>query len=151
MHLLYSDETSLDPSRHEFFVYGGIAIPDKTAPCLHSSIEDLRKEFKLPENFLLKFNPGPDHLDHQEFIELKKRLIGLAADAGCVLLITLSLHRILTSVDEARRGEINRIAFHFNALLNRRKDCGLVLIDRFTDKQVDAHLREKFSVGLLLR
>ena len=63
-------------------------------------------------------------------------------------MITISHHKILKSVDEARRGEINRIAFHFNSFLAGANGFGLIIIDRFTDKQIDAHLREKFSVGL---
>lgn len=148
MHLLYADETSLEATRHEFFLYGGVAIPCDKALELHPAIETLRSECGIPEDFHIKFNPGPQHLNHSAFIGLKKRLMELAANAGCTLLTTISHHKILTSVEEARRGEINRIAFHFNSLLNRLDDCVLVLIDRFTDKQSDAHVREKFLIGL---
>jgi hypothetical protein len=138
----------LDPERHEFFVYGGIAIPCEAAGTLHSEIETLREESKVPRSFLLKFNPGPEHLTHAEFIGLKKRLMEKAVDAKCTFLTTISHHKILTSADDARRAEINRISFHFNSLLAKRKDTGLILIDRFSDGQIDAHLREKFCVGL---
>jgi hypothetical protein len=66
MHLLYADETSLEPTKHEFFVYGGIAIPCESAEFLHREVEKLRAEFKLPVAFLLKFNPRPEHLDHSD-------------------------------------------------------------------------------------
>jgi hypothetical protein len=148
MHLLYADETSLDPNKHEFFVYGGVAIPCDSAAELHNGFEEMRKHFKIPSPFLLKFNPGPEHLKHEEFVEVKKAVFEIAAKSKCTFLTTISHHKIIRSVDEARRGEINRIAFHFNALMNQRKDHGLILIDRFTDKQIDEHLREKFSVGL---
>jgi len=148
MHLLYADETSLEPAKHEFFVYGGVAIPCDNAGELHRNYEGIRDQFKVPTNFLLKFNPGPGHLKHEEFVALKKAVIEAAVKAKCTFLTTISHHKIISSVDSARRGEINRISFHFNALLNRRKDYGIILIDRFTDKQIDEHLREKFSVGL---
>lgn len=148
MHLLYADETSLEPKKHEFFVYGGIAIACDTAGELHRDFEEIRNHFKVPATFPLKVNPGPEHLKHEEFVALKKAVIEKAVKAKCTFLTTISHHKIITSVEEARRGEIDRIAFHFNALLLRRKDYGLILIDRFTDKQIDAHLKEKFSIGV---
>lgn len=148
MHLLYADETNLDPRGHEFFVYGGIVIPCETAKELHNDFEALRIKFKITPETILKFNPRPNHLTHEEFIAVKSAVFEIAVKAKCTFLITLSYHKILKSVEEARRGEINRIAFHFNSLLNRRNDSGLMLIDRFSDKQLDQHLREKFSVGL---
>jgi hypothetical protein len=60
----------------------------------------------------------------------------------------LFLHDIATSPEEARRLEINRICFHFNAFLYRVDGYGLVLLDTFTDGQRDTILREKFSIGL---
>ena len=67
---------------------------------------------------------------------------------GCFLLTSLILHNVATSPDDARRKEINRVCYHFNCFLNRANTHGLVLVDRFEDKQIDAHLREKFSVGV---
>jgi hypothetical protein len=58
------------------------------------------------------------------------------------------LHDVATSAEEARRKSINTICYHFDCYLNRPNSHGLVLIDRFDDRQIDAHLREKFSVGL---
>jgi hypothetical protein len=58
------------------------------------------------------------------------------------------LHNVATSPDDARRNEINRVCFHFQGLLGSFDETGLVLIDRFTDTQIDAHLAEKFSVGV---
>ena len=33
-------------------------------------------------------------------------------------------------------------------MLHRRNDFGLVLVDRFDDKQIDAQLRERFAIGV---
>jgi hypothetical protein len=44
---------------------------------------------------------------------------------------------------------INRVCYHFDCFLNRKKSPGLVLIDRFDDKAIDAHLAEKFSIGII--
>lgn len=150
MYLLYTDETNLDPSQGDFFVYGGIAIPGEKAGALTERIEAIRAEAKIPPAFVLKFNPSPDHLKHPEFLECKRAIIAAACESGCVFLSSIFLHAIAerTGVDTARRFEINRIGFHFNSFLNRVNDTGLVLVDRFSDSQIDAHLREKFSIGL---
>ena len=41
-----------------------------------------------------------------------------------------------------------RKCYHFDCLLNRNRGPGIVLIDRFDEKQADAHLAEKFSIGV---
>jgi hypothetical protein len=51
-------------------------------------------------------------------------------------------------VDEARRNEINRVCFHFNAYLHRVQDHGLVLVDTFNDPRLNTLLREKFATGI---
>ena len=43
---------------------------------------------------------------------------------------------------------LNRICYHFNCYLSPIHSHGLVLIDRFSDTQIDSHLRKKFSTGL---
>lgn len=78
----------------------------------------------------------------------KQRIMEATAAEGCVLLVSIILHLIATSPDAARRNGINRVAYHFNCLLNRRNSEGLVLIDRFSDSQIDGHLREKFTIGI---
>jgi hypothetical protein len=42
----------------------------------------------------------------------------------------------------------NRICFHFNSYMQRIDDCGLVLVDTFTDPALNNVLREKFSIGI---
>jgi hypothetical protein len=74
--------------------------------------------------------------------------MGLAAEHDVKLFCSMILHAVATSPDEARRNEINRIAYHYDCFLNRQKDVGLVLVDMFTDGQLPNHLREKFTVGL---
>ena len=75
-------------------------------------------------------------------------MIETAVTTGCTLFISMILHNIAITPDDARRYEINRIVFHFNSVLSTTKDAGVVLIDRFTDGQIDAHLRDKFATGV---
>lgn len=148
MYLLYCDESNLEEKDHDFFIYGGIVIEAASAHSLSLEIDKIRQNAKIPSDFLLKLNPGPAHLNHQEFIEVKEAVIKAAVSHKCIFLTSLILHNIATSPDDARRNEINRICYHYDCFLNRPKCHGLVLIDRFEDKKIDSHLREKFSTGI---
>lgn len=148
MYLLYSDETNLTPDDNDFFVYGAIAIPCASAKALHDRIEEIRGNVGIPTDFLLKFNPKPADLTHINFIEVKQAIIESAIEHGCIFIVSLILHRIATNRDEARRNEINRVLYHFNCLMCRTNSYGLCLVDRFSDAQIDSHLREKFAIGL---
>jgi hypothetical protein len=70
MYLLYCDETNLEERAGDFFTYGGIAIPGDVAQALSQEIDDIRAKFGVPRDFRLKFNPGPKHLSHDEFVAL---------------------------------------------------------------------------------
>jgi hypothetical protein len=148
MHILYCDESNLEERPGDFFVYGGCVFEGERAYALSQKIEELRKAAKLPEEYVLKFNPKPDHLNHQQFLELKQAIIEAAASANCIFIASLILHDIATSADQARRNAINTVCYHFDCYLNRPKSHGLVLVDRFEDGKIDAHLREKFATGV---
>ena len=148
MHLLYCDETNLNPNDTLFFVYGGVIIPGEKAKSLHNEIEKIREEYSIPSEFSLKFNPKPENLSHKDFIKVKQSVIKATIKNNCIFITSIILHKIAKSPDEARRKEINRILYHFDCYLNRNDQYGLCLIDRFSDKQIDSHLREKFSIGL---
>ena len=150
MYLLYSDETNTDPETSDFFVYGGVAIHSDSAESLSHGIGTLRAKNGYGREDVLKFNTRerPAHIDADTHRRVKQSVMGLAAQHGVTLLCSMILHAIAKSPDEARRKEINRIAYHYNCFLNRKKDVGLVLVDTFTDAQLTAILREKFSIGL---
>lgn len=149
MHLLYADETNLDPAEGDFFVYGGLVVPGDKAKDLSDSVEKWRMKFNLPNSEKLKFKPPPKGLSHGKHIELKQGLLQEAVNHGCILLSSVTLHQIARSPDIARRYAINSIAFHFDQVLHREKSHGLVLIDRFSDSQIDAQLRDRFALGVV--
>jgi hypothetical protein len=150
VHLLYCDETNLQERRGDFLIYGGITIESARALDLSHRIDDIRRGAMVDRSFRLKFNPGPPGLPQDDFIALKQEIIQAATEHGVGLLAYLVLHDIAGDPDAARRYGINTICYHFDCILHRRNDAGLVLIDRFTDEgnQIDAHLTEKFSVGV---
>jgi Protein of unknown function (DUF3800) len=148
MYLLYCDESNLQKKDYDFFVYGGLVVEGQAAHLLSLEIDKIRKKMNISKDFLLKFNPGPPSLDHRKFITVKEEIIKAAISYKCIFLTSLILHNVATSPDVARRKEINRICLHYDRYIERLKSHGLVLIDRFEDKEVDAHLREKFSIGI---
>jgi hypothetical protein len=148
MYLMYSDESNLEAQDNTFFIYGGIAVDTEKAKTLSDSVQRVRDESGIPSDFVLKFKPEPENMSHSDFNECKKEIIRKAIENECILLVSLIHHDIALNPQEARRNEINRVAFHYNCLLNRRQSSGLMLIDRFDDSQIDAQLREKFLIGL---
>jgi hypothetical protein len=150
MQLLYCDESNLEERTGDFLLYGGICIDADRAHEYSLAMDNLRTRLRVPREYCLKFNPGPNDFSHQQFKELKRETIELAHEFGCRMFVYVILHDITRSADEARRNGINTVCYHFNSLLERIGDSGLVLIDQFNDagNQIGAHLREKFSVGV---
>lgn len=81
---------------------------------------------------------------------MKKEVLETAAAFGARLVVYTILHDIALDPDTARRNGINTVCYHFDCILNRLGEAGLVLIDRFNDEgnAIDAHLRDKFMVGV---
>ena len=148
MYLMYCDETNLEEESGIFFVYGGIIVEESKALSLSKAIDNIRSEYSIDNDFYLKFNPGPKGMEHKDFISLKQSIIEIAIEHECKLIVSMILHDIATCPNDARLNEINRICYHFNCFLNRPNSHGLVLIDRFSGKEIDHHLRTKFSVGV---
>lgn len=150
MHFLYCDETNLEERSGDFLIYGGMIIDAEQALKLSNVVDEIRADFGVDPSFRLKFNPGPQHLDHKEFIALKQAIIEAAIGCGSHLVAYVILHDIATNPDEARRNGINVVCYHFDCILNRIGGPGMVLIDRFNDagNQIEGHLSEKFSIGI---
>lgn len=148
MYLLYCDETNFEKSPGDFFLYGGLIIPPDRAASLASSIATIRSQLGVPREYILKFNPGPAGFTHQQFILLKQQIIETAVAHGCHLLVSALLHDIAVSSEETRRFGINTLCYHFDCYLNRKQAPGVVLIDRFDDREIDNQLRERLAVGL---
>jgi len=153
MYLLYCDESNLEERSGDFLIYGGLMIDADRMQSLSSTIDRIRSEAPVvSRDYRLKFNPGPDNFSHEQFIDLKRKVITAAIEHDAKLLTYVILHDISSSPDEARRNGINAICYHFHCLLNRMGQTGLVLIDRFNDEgnMIDAHLSEKFMTGVRL-
>jgi hypothetical protein len=150
MQLLYADESNMDPAGAEFFVYAGVAIPGSRAGELSARIDDLRRTFRYGPTDRLKFNTvdRPAHVTPEQHREIKRQVMLAAGECEAKLIASFILHSIARSPEEARRFEINRVCFHFDCVLRRASDHGLVLLDTFADKTLNNLLTEKFLVGL---
>lgn len=149
MQFLYTDESNLNPS-NGFFVYAGLRITCDGAVALHTSLERLRQEYSLPSLEILKFNPCPQCLDRPRFNELKQHVLTSAAEAGCQLLVYMIHHAVIAEgdVDQSRRFGINTLLYHFDCKLRLADEYGLAMVDRFSDPDIDSHMREKFAIGV---
>ena len=116
MYLYYCDETNLD-QENEFFIYGGVVIDTDAAPDLAKQLSALRDAAGVKPAWLLKFNPCPENLTHDQFRELKKGYVNAAAERGVVFALDVVLHRIAASQDDPRRFAVNNVLYNFNLLL----------------------------------
>lgn len=148
MHLLYCDETNFERTPGDFFVYGGLAVPPDAAASLAAQVSQIRANLGVPREYVFKFNPGPAQFTHQQFIELKSQAIAACVSHGCKLFVNLVLHDVSSSSEDARRFGINTLCYHFDCHLSAVSSPGLVLIDRFDDRQIDGQLRERHAIGL---
>ena len=148
MHLLYCDETNLEERSGDFFVYGGVMIDADAAPALSQQLEQIRSAAGMSNEVMLKFKPKPGNLSSSDFVALKDQVIDATVSHGCTLITCLTLHDLARDPETARLYGINSVCYHFDCLLNRSNSQGLILIDRFDNKQADSHLRDKFSKGV---
>jgi hypothetical protein len=63
VHLLYCDETNLEERKGDFFAYAGVAVEGARARDLSHRIDNIRTDARVPPEYRLKFNPGPECLD----------------------------------------------------------------------------------------
>lgn len=149
MYLLYTDETNIDPANADFFAYGGVIIPSDTAHTLSTSLDQIRRSFGYGANDELKFNTRdrPAHITPELHREVKRAVMAAAAGNNVVFLSSLILHKLATSMEQARRNEINRVCLNFNYELSARQDYGVVMLDSFTEPDLPVFLREKFNRG----
>lgn len=148
MHLLYCDETNLEPRKGDFLIYGGLMLPPTSAIELSAWFGIEAR--KLPKDYDLKFNPRPEGMSQSDFWDFKDRVIDKAVSSGAKLLATAILHDIAKDTHQGRRNAINTVCLNYNGELKRNDTHGLVLIDRFEDKGKlgDKHIKTKFAVGL---
>jgi len=97
-------------------LYGGVAIPGDRVGALKVAIGGLRTGLNVPRDHLLKFNPGPQGMSHEDFKRLKGGLLEVAATHGARLLVHLVHHKIVQrgDVQAARRMAINTPGYHFD-------------------------------------
>ena len=147
---IYCDESNLNAKSGDFLLYGGLMIDADKYLKFSDRIWALRKEHGIPNDFVAKYLPAPTNLNTDDYNTFKKACIQECINFGCNFFVYKTLHDVAKDTDLARRNGINEICLNFSYVLDEEETSGLVLIDRFNDKgnKVDAHLTEKFHVGL---
>lgn len=151
MKFIYCDETNMEARSGDFLIYGGLTIDHNEYQGLTEEIWGIRDRYKIDRSMKIKFNPGPKHLEHQDFISFKTELIRAAQRFNCKFLVYHVLHDLAKDADLGRRNGINEICLNFSYLLKKYDTSGMVLLDRFNDagNKIEGHLSEKFSLGLI--
>lgn len=134
----------------DFLIYGGLTVNSEDFLKLSNEVWKIRKSYEIDKSEKIKFNPGPKHLSHEDFIGFKSDIIQAAANYDCKFLVYHALHDIVQDVDLGRRNGINELCLNFTYLLKNADTLGMILVDRFNDKgnKIEGHLTEKFSTGL---
>ncbi len=151
MFLLYGDETNVDPTKGDFFIYAAIVIRTEHAGAVRDAIQTVRTAFEVPSDFVLKFNPGPTNLDHAKFAQLKASLLALTHASGARLIAAAIHHPIIKDGDvhEARRYLINGLLARFDSVCRSRGEHGMAIFDRFDhDTRSREFLEEKMTKGV---
>lgn len=150
MYLLYTDESNASPQDSGFFVYAGVAIPTDHAATLSQEIDTLRRAHGYGPLDVLKFDTvsRPTNISPDTHKQIKKDIMTIIPTHGVKLFVVFTLHEISVDLDKTRKMSISSICYHFDCFLNRIRDSGLILIDRFQDSDLVNMLKERFLVGV---
>ncbi len=151
MYTLFTDETNAQPADDvEFFVYGGVIVPNTSLISIHKKIDLLRKRAGFGGDDILKFNSRsrPDCIDEEDFADLKRKVID---DCICrdVKFVAMFVHHGIAR----RKTDDEKISFGLSCVIRCFEEY-LLLHDDYGTVVVDQHnkaipiIKEKFQNGL---
>lgn len=149
---LWCDETNNHASeRVQFFVYGGLVIPDASAPALHQAVKIARESHGFQAEDELKFqtNSRPKHVDQKTWNHAKGEVIEACKAAGCTLITVLVHHHVAESQKEQLvNWQLNTLLDTFNRKMLVQADShGHVVMDRLGEGREYALIQKKFKHG----
>lgn len=152
MYLLMTDETNLSAGKHaEFFIYGGLIVDIDRLTGIHRAIEDIRVEHEFAPADALKFdtNSRPPAITPDQHRAAKNAVIEACQEAGTQFLVYMILHDIARKQSQDVRVSygVNTVLASYHKFLRRKRDVGMVLVDRLPFGKGYAFLREKFTEG----
>ena len=156
MHILYTDETNIQPSGDiKFFIYGGLIVDVDRMGELQARIEEIRRLAGYGPEDLLKFdtNSRPDHVDHETATEAKRQVIQACLDCDCLFIAYAIHHAILINADLQQQvlWAADHVISRFNKFLGLRSGEGICVVDNLPGSIGQReYLVTKFSVGLTL-
>jgi hypothetical protein len=155
MQILLTDETNRQPSREaKFFVYGGLVLTVEALSTLHAEIEEIRRTAGYHAGDELKFDTHarPAHVTVEEATEAKRQVIDCAKRAGCIFIVHVILHNIITNQDADQQVQwaADYVIGRFNQYLTYINDDGICIVDNLPNRAEFRYLSQKFAHGLTL-
>jgi hypothetical protein len=156
MRFLFLDETNLQASQGEFFIYGGLVMTPEQMPTLHASVSQIREKYRFEPRHSLKFHTRsrPDHLSIEEWTAAKAEVVTSAEAAGARLLSYVVLHDLAKQQNQETllKWALNALIGHFDLrYLAEHNDWGSVCLDRLDERFSYAYFQDKFANGVTLQ
>lgn len=153
IYFLFMDETNVEPSdSSEFFIYGGVIVPQASLANLHEIVEEVRVKYDYKDTDKFKFAPHsrPKQVEPTKFKAAKREVMGRCANLGIEFVACLVLHDIAKKKpkDQLIQWGANTVLGAFNQYLQLNQGNGVVVADRFSGRDGFSYCREKFQTGL---
>lgn len=154
MYILFTDETNTDFRKNnaKFFVYGGLIVSTDKLIDLDKGVNTIRMGagYKPKDSFKFDTNSRPSYVSRKDFSEAKNGVVKLCIKLQCKFIAYVVLYDIIKNkkIETSIEYGLNTIIGRFNYFLKKNEDCGIVIVDRLSNKKEYDLLRDKFVNGL---
>lgn len=155
MYLLQADETNVDASQGDFFIYGGVALPVARLRDVHDAVQEIRQKYGFAKEDQFKFNTHtrPLEMSIADWTAAKAEVLERAANLDVDLIVYVVHHGIAVGVDPHLRMSyaLNALIAHYDMRYLAEKSArGVVSIDRLDESFGYNYLRSRFQSPLEL-
>jgi len=152
MYILFTDETNQQPSESiNFFIYGGIIIPEDSLIPLHEGIDLIRNNygFKKSDEFKFDTRTRPESITIESFTKAKNDLIALCINLKICFIAYVIYHSVQENqeLDQQLEWAADYVIGRFNIFLIEKDDIGFCFIDNLPTKSQYKYLQRKFVEG----
>lgn len=150
-------------AKMEFFIYGGIVVPESEAKTLAEGLLALKKEAGVAKERPVKWTNnkwnGEEPLDPEIHADLKEKILALVAASGIKIIVCASPQTFFHRGAVKKNGEVKMVIDaetlkrtqkyglndslgKFNTFLEQEGELGFVLADKFVDSikgEMDGH------------
>lgn len=153
MYLLQADETNVEASQGNFFIYGGVVLPVSRLRDVHDAVERVRKKYGFAAEDQFKFNTHtrPAEMSVADWTAAKAEVLERASELDVDLIIYVVHHGIAAGADAGTRMSyaLNALIAHFDLrYLSEKGSHGIVSLDRLDEAFGYGYLRSRFQSPL---